>query len=150
MKVFSSNLYLVQILTQSSNYGGIQGEGGARTLKISFDDEWTELSKSVTFFDVNMKNPVKVMLTTLNKNTDGSYSVPIPKEPLKEGERFTYIIDGSTDGALQRSVKKELKVKYAPVSDSAAVPEDITPSLSDQLNLSIQHESKERMLLKKK
>lgn len=128
-------------IEQSAASGGIQGEGGARSLCISFDEEWSAYSKSVTFLDANLKNAVKVYLTTANLSGDGSYTIPIPADPLKTGGKFTYIIDGSAEGVLQRSVKKELKVKYAPVVSSASLPSEVTPSQADQLNLSIQNEA---------
>lgn len=120
---------------ETSIFGGIQGEGGARTLRISFDDEWTNLSKRITFYDGTMQNPVSVMLTE-DKKTDGEYIVKIPSEPLKTGGKLIYIIDGSADGIKQRSVQKQLRVKFAPpLSENEAA--DITPSVLEQLEASV-------------
>ena len=128
-------------LEQSTNFGGIQGEGGARHLKISFDEEWSAYSKSVTFLDANLENPVKILLTTANLDADGTYLVAIPKTALLTGGKLTYIIEGATDGVLQRSVSKELKVKYAPEIGADDLDGVITPTEADQLNLSIQNEA---------
>ena len=128
-------------LEQSTNFGGIQGEGGARHLKISFDEEWSAYSKSVTFLDANLENPVKILLTTANLDADGTYLVAIPKTALLTGGKLTYIIEGVMDGAIQRSVSKELKVKYAPEIDADSLDGVITPTEADQLNLSIQNEA---------
>ena len=124
-------------IEQSAVYGGVQGEGGSRQLVISFDEEWQGYSKTVTFLDAHMENPVKIFLNTSNANEDGSYTISIPSEPLATGGKFTYIIDGSISGAIMRSVQKELKVRYAPVVDSASLPSAITPSQAEQLNAAI-------------
>jgi len=128
-------------IEQSTSFGGIQGEGGARYLKILFDEEWSAYSKSITFLDANLENPVKILLTTNNLDADGTYLVTIPATPLLTGGRLTYIIEGYADGTLQKSVSKELKVKYAPYVDAESLEGVITPTEADQLNLSIQSEA---------
>lgn len=121
---------------ETSVFGGIQGEGGARTLKISFDSEWDGLTKKITFFDAAMQNPVIIALTE-DKNENGEYSVKIPSEPLKTGGKFTFIIDGTADGIRQRSVQRELRVKYAYPSKGTEEVETITPTVAEQLTASV-------------
>lgn len=123
-------------IKETSVFGGIQGEGGARTLKISFDSEWSGLTKKITFFDGAMQNPVIIALTE-DKKENGEYSVKIPSEPLKTGGKFTFIIDGTADGIRQRSVQRELRVKYAYPSKGTEETETITPTVAEQLTASV-------------
>lgn len=123
-------------IKETSVFGGIQGEGGARTLKIGFDSEWDGLTKKITFFDAAMQNPVIIALTE-DKKENGEYSVKIPSEPLKTGGKFTFIIDGTADGIRQRSVQRELRVKYAYSSKGTEEIEAITPTVAEQLTASV-------------
>lgn len=122
-------------IKSDSVFGGIQGEGGARTLKISFDGEWDGLSKKITFYDGAMQNSVSVVLTD-DKKTDGEYCIKIPAEPLATGGKLTYVIDGAADGIKQRSVQSELRVKYAAGSSNNSAA-DITPTEAQQLAASV-------------
>ena len=120
-------------IEQSGLFGGILGEGGARQLKIYFDNEWDGLLKEITFFDAGLLKKVRVYLTDDKKNEDNSYSVPIPFEVLLEDGVITYVIDGTKEGVRQRSVKKELKIKYAPESFGAEDGEEISQTEAEQL-----------------
>ena len=52
------------LLKKNSNLGGAQGEGNVTDLLIEFRPEWDGTTKTVTFYDANMENPVQVTLTT--------------------------------------------------------------------------------------
>ena len=87
-------------IEQSAVYGGVQGEGGSRQLVISFDEEWQGYSKTVTFLDAHMENPVKIFLNTSNANEDGSYTTQYAVEG-KDGEAGEYDITVREDGAAK-------------------------------------------------
>lgn len=50
-------------LQKNNNVAGIQGEGNVTTLHLTFDDSWTGMAKSITFWNAKGENPVKVLLT---------------------------------------------------------------------------------------
>lgn len=135
---------------QSSAFGGIQGEAETRALEITFDSDWDGLSKTITFFDAEMEKSVKILLNNLTLQKNGTHLVYIPAEPLASGGQLTYIIDGEKDGKVFRSVKKTLKVHYAPDTSSASEPESLTPDVVAQLNLAAEKNAEDISVLEEK
>lgn len=116
-------------ITQSTDTFGIQGEINSRQMRISLDSEWDEYQKRIIFYDCNLRNPVVINLE--NPQNDGSFLISIPREPLANGEKFTYIIegfitDGETISKVFLSVSKEVKIRNSPTvtvtSETAEVP----------------------------
>ena len=48
---------------KSRSRAGVQGEGNVTDLVCSFDASWDDLAKTLTFWDAEMANPVKIVLT---------------------------------------------------------------------------------------
>ena len=128
-------------LSKDNKNAGVRGEANVTKLRISFDEGWDNFAKSVTFWDARGANPVQRTLTTdllenISENTR-VYLVPIPAEPMTEAGTLTFVIDGYTDGKVQRSFADKLEVKDAPITDSAEEPADPTPTQAEQLQTQI-------------
>ena len=126
-------------LQKNNNIGGIQGEGNVTTLHITFDDSWTNLSKSITFWNAKGENPVKVLLTNAQlveiRNSLLEFNVLIPAAPLAVEGDMIFVIDGYVDGKRARSMQDSLVVKAAMTTNEPIEP---TPTQAEQLNLAIQ------------
>lgn len=126
-------------LQKNNNIGGIQGEGNVTTLHITFDDSWTNLAKSITFWNAKGENPVKVLLTNDKlveiRNSLLEFNVLIPAEPLAVEGDMIFVIDGYVDGKRARSMQDSLVVKAAMTTNEPIEP---TPTQAEQLNLAIQ------------
>lgn len=126
-------------LQKNNNIGGIQGEGNVTTLHITFDDSWTNLSKSITFWNAKGENPVKVLLTNAQlveiRNSLLEFNVLIPAEPLAVEGDMIFVIDGYVDGKRARSMQDSFVVKAAMTTNEPIEP---TPTQAEQLNLAIQ------------
>ena len=116
-------------ITQSTDMLGIQGEVNSRQMRICLDSEWDEYQKRIIFYDCYLRNPVAVDL--INPQSDGSFLIDIPKEPLANGEKFTYIIegfitDGKTISKIFLSVSKTVKIQNAPSVSIANETEEVS------------------------
>ena len=130
-------------LRKNSNIAGVQGEGNAGVLHITFDDSWADMAKSVTFWDSRGENPV-IRTLTADLLTDLTtslleYNVPIPAEPMAYEGKLTFIIDGYTNGVRMRSTQDNLNVLPAMIADAAAAPADPTPTQAEQLQTEIEN-----------
>ena len=128
-------------LSKDNKNAGVRGESNVTKLRIVFDEGWDNFAKSVTFWDARGANPVQRILTTdllenISENTR-VYLVPIPAEPMAEAGTLTFIIDGYTDGKIQRSFSDKLEIKDAPIADNAEEPVDPTPTQAEQLQTQI-------------
>ena len=126
---------------KSGRTAGVQGEGNATALVISFDPTWDAMAKKLTWWDAKGLNPVVRTLTAdMLVDLAGdirTYRVPIPPEPLEFPGECTVVIDGYRDGVRARTVSVGLTVKFAPVADNAGEPADPTPSQAEQLQKQI-------------
>ena len=125
----------------SKRRAGVQGEGNATTLAVSFDDSWDGMSKKITWWDANGENPVERILTAdliEDWNTQPMiYLTSIPPEPLMYPGKCVLVIDGYKEGVRARSVSLPLEVIEAPIADTAGEPADPTPSQAEQLQAQI-------------
>ena len=128
-------------LSKDNKKAGVRGEANVAKLRITFDEDWDKYAKTVTFWDARGANPVKRTLTTdylenIEKNTR-VYIVPIPKEPMAEAGKMTFVIDGYIEGKRKRSISDTLEVEDAPITDNAGEPTDPTPTQAEQLQVQI-------------
>jgi hypothetical protein len=128
-------------LSKDSKNAGVRGEANATSLRITFDESWDKLAKTITFWDAQGKNPVKVTLgyeqiENIAKDTR-TYIVRIPEEPLKIAGELTFVIDGTLNEVKKRSVADRFAVIDAPISIDASEPVEPIPSLLDQLQSEI-------------
>ncbi|MCQ4768995.1 hypothetical protein NE579_01035 [Intestinimonas massiliensis] len=126
------------LLKKNSNLGGAQGEGDVTDLLIEFKPEWDGTTKTVTFYDANMENPVQVTLTTALLEDAAqdirTYRVPIPSEPLAIAGQMTFTIDGYVNGSRARTAQDTLIVLPSPMVKD---PSAITPTQAEQLQAGI-------------
>ena len=128
-------------LTKDSNVAGTMGDCNSTKLRITFAENWSEYAKSITFWNALGENPVKRQLGTdlledILKSYD-VYLVPIPGEAMTEEGENSFVIEGSIDGKVKRSVEGKLKVIYSPSADNAGDPESVTPDLATQIRAEI-------------
>lgn len=128
-------------LTKDSNVAGTQGDCNSTKLRITFAENWSEYAKSITFWNALGENPVKRQLgTDLLEDILTSYDVylvPIPGEAMTDEGINSFVIEGSIDGKVKRSVEGKLKVLYSPSADNAGNPESVTPDLATQIRAEI-------------
>ena len=126
------------LLKKNSNLGGAQGEGNVTDLLIEFRPEWDGTTKTITFYDANMENPVQVTLTTALLEDAAqdirTYRVPIPSEPLAIAGQMTFTIDGYVSGSRARTAQDTLIVLPSPMVKD---PSAITPTQAEQLQAGI-------------
>lgn len=126
------------LLKKNSNLGGAQGEGNVTDLLIEFRPEWDGTTKTITFYDANMENPVQVILTTALLEDAAqdirTYRVPIPSEPLSIAGQMTFTIDGYVSGSRARTAQDTLIVLPSPMVKD---PSAITPTQAEQLQAGI-------------
>lgn len=129
-------------LTKDRGTAGVQHEGNSTVLRITFDESWDNLAKSVTWWNAKGLNPVVRVLTVDMlediKTSTRVYRCPIPAEPLTEAGMCTFVIDGFLDGKRQRSVSDQLKVTAAPYAANAGAAADPTPTQAEQLQVQIE------------
>lgn len=125
----------------SRKRAGVQGEGNATKVVISFDESWDGYAKKITWWDALEQNPVARTLTAdllvdLASDTR-TYQTTVPAEPLAVDGECTLVIDGYMDGKRARSALVKLEVEYAPVSENAGEPADPNPTQAEQLQKQI-------------
>lgn len=129
-------------LTKDRGTAGVQHEGNSTVLRITFDESWDNLAKSVTWWNAKGLNPVVRVLTVDMlediKTSTRVYRCPIPAEPLTEAGMCTFVIDGFLDGKRQRSISDQLKVTAAPYAANAGAAADPTPTQAEQLQSQIE------------
>lgn len=124
-------------LTKDNKNAGTRGEANITTLRITFDEGWDKFDRKVTFWDARGLNPVVIdLLPTLAESTR-VYRVPIPQEPMAEAGEFTFVIEGSLDDKVQRSLSGKLEVEDAPIATNAGQPVPPTPDELSQVRQSL-------------
>ena len=128
-------------LTKNHNLAGVQHEANMTSLRITFDESWAGLAKTVTWWDAKGRNPVRRVLTTdlledITKSTQ-VYLCTIPGEPLAEAGMCTFVIDGYVDGKRQRSISDQMKVTPAPYAENAGEAADPTPTQAEQIQVQL-------------
>ena len=116
-------------LIKDSKNAGVRGEANVTKLRITFDEGWDGYTKKITFWNARGLNPVCIILSGLAEN-ETTYLVPIPNEPMEEAGMLTFVIEGTDDDKVQRSVRDELEVKDAPIAKNAGQP---VPPTEDEL-----------------
>lgn len=127
-------------LKKTRGIAGVQGEGNATALLLTFGPDWDGLSKKLTWINALGQNPVVRTLTAdLLVDLAGStrsYRTTIPPEPLEHPGACTLVVDGYQDGVRARSVPVRLGVEAAPVVEGGT-PADPTPTQAEQLQTQI-------------
>lgn len=118
-------------LSKDNKNAGVKGEANVTRLRITFDEGWDIFSKKVTFWDAKGNNPVVIDLVPHMADQSGlTYLVLIPAEPMAEAGALTFVIEGTKDDKVQRSLSDKLVVKDAPIAENAGQP---IPPTEDEL-----------------
>lgn len=126
-------------LLKDNKNAGVRGEANVTRLRITFDDGWItdEYAKRVVFWDARGLNPVVVDLLPTLAEDDRTYLVPIPQEPMMETGKLTFVIEGTKDNKVQRSLSDKLEVKDSPIAENAGQPVPPKPTEIEQIRESI-------------
>ena len=127
---------------KDSSNAGTRYEENAKKLRISFDEQWGGLAKTVTFWNAKGQNPVKRTLTTdlledISKSTL-VYLCAIPGEAMTEAGQMKFVIDGFEKDKRVRSLDARLNVDDSSRADDAQHPADPIPSMAEQLQSEIE------------
>lgn len=120
-------------ISKDHKNAGVKGEANVAILRITFDVGWDVYTKKVTFWDARGFNPVVIDLLPHLAENETTYLVPIPAEPMSEAGELTFVIDGTVDDKVQRSVSDKLEVKDAPIAKNAGQPVPPTENELTQL-----------------
>lgn len=123
--------------TKSRRRAGVVGEGNVTSLICTFDSGWDGYAKSLTFWDAEYANPVKILLTEAVRTAERQYTVLIPAEPLAKAGACYLVVDGASESGRARTVTVEFDVDDAPVAEDAAMPGAVTPTQAEQLSVAI-------------
>lgn len=129
---------------KDSKNGGVQGEGNASQLHITFDDSWKGYGKRIIWRNAQGQDPVSLILihpADAEAAGDGdamTYDTPIPAEPLKLPGWCSFTIEGYKDAdkaaespaSAAFSVRDVLQVYH---NDSYYSPAEPTPSEAQQI-----------------
>ena len=124
-------------LSKDNKNAGVRGEGNVTMLRIAFDEGWDGYAIKITFWDARGLNPVSISLLPHLEESRLVYIVPIPFEPLAEEGKLTFVIEGSIDDKVQRSLSDTLEVKYSPTTENAGEPVPPTPDAITQIEQEI-------------
>jgi len=123
-----------------SRTAGVQGEANAVALRISFDEGWDGMAKTVVWWNAKGENETKRILTAdqLEDITAAGrvYLTPIPGEAMTAAGKCRFAIDGYVAGMRRRSVYGELLVRPSGSAADSTVTEP-TPSQAEQLQTQI-------------
>nr|DAH52248.1 MAG TPA: hypothetical protein [Caudoviricetes sp.] len=120
-------------IKQSGQNCGVCGEGNSTEMHLIFGSDWDSYSKRVVFYDAHGQTPTAVLIS----GSSAVQTISIPFEPLKYEGDIEYVIEGSKENAKKKSVAGRLRVRYAPMTDGAGAPEDVTPTQAEQLQILI-------------
>lgn len=129
---------------KDSKNGGVQGEGNATQLHVTFDETWQGYGKRIIWRDAQGENPVSVVLIAAADAAAAgtadtlTYDTPIPAEALAlpgwcsfTAEGFQDADDGGgTPASAVFSVRDVLQVME---NDSTYSPAEPTPSEAQQI-----------------
>lgn len=128
-----------EFIDKDSKFGGVQGEGNATTLHLTFDASWDGYGKRIVWRNAQGEDPVALVLTqSVDEMADPDYKqreydTPIPTEPLKLPGWCTFTIEGykeGTPGAIALTVSDFLEVR---ANDSFYTPSEPTPTQAQQI-----------------
>lgn len=129
-------------LTKDGKNAGVRGEANATILRITFDEGWKGYGKRIFFIDALGGKPVSVVISPAHWENAAEetnvYLVPIPKEPLEYTGTMTFVIEGTKDNKVQRSITDELEVKDSPDTSDAVNSVEPTPSELQQMQEQIE------------
>lgn len=117
-------------ISKDNKNAGVRGEANVAKLRITFDEGWNGYTKKVTFWNARGLNPVEITLLPTLAENETTYLVPIPAEPMKEAGMLTFVIEGTVDDKVQRSLSDTLEIKDAPIAPNAGQP---VPPTKDEL-----------------
>lgn len=124
-------------MSKDSSIAGTQYESGSTKLRITFGENWDGFAKIITFWNALGDNPVDIQLGThLLEDILVShrvYIVPIPAEAMTESGAFDFVIQGTDNGVVKRTVGDKLRVLPSPKADRSGEPTDPTPTQAEQL-----------------
>lgn len=118
---------------KSSKNAGVQGEGNSSALVITFDDSWEDYSKRIIWRDAHGENPVSILFAESYLQSNGSYIIPIPSEPLALPGWCGFTIEGyaaATPTQIAMTVTEAMQVLPA---ENYYAPAEPTPSQAMQL-----------------
>ena len=120
-------------LSKDSKNAGVRGEANVTKLRITFDEGWEGFNKKITFWNARGLNPVVIDLLPHLAESSFVYLVPIPKEPMEIAGELTFVIEGTVNDKVQRSLEDRLEVKDASIATNAGQPVPPTESELSQL-----------------
>lgn len=124
-------------LSKDNKNAGVRGEANVTKLRISFDEGWDGYAIKVIFWNARGLNPVSILLEPHLEESRLVYLVPIPAEPMKETGKLTFVIEGSIDDKVQRSLSDTLEVKESPIAENVGQPVPPTPDELTQVRQEI-------------
>jgi hypothetical protein len=124
-------------MSKDSSIAGTQYESNSTKLRISFSENWDGYAKIITFWNALGENPVDIQLgTNLLEDilvSKSVYIVPIPAEAMTESGAFDFVIQGTDNGVVKRTVGDKLRVLPSPKADRSGEPVDPTPTQAEQI-----------------
>lgn len=124
-------------MSKDSSIAGTQYEANSTKLRITFGENWDGYAKIITFWNALGDNPVDIQLGThlledilVSKRV---YIVPIPAEAMAESGAFDFVIQGTDNGIVKRTVGDKLRVLSSPKADRSGEPSDPTPTQAEQI-----------------
>ena len=120
-------------IKQSGQNCGVCGEGNSTEMRLIFGSDWESYSKRIVFYDAHGQTPTAVLIS----GSSAVQTMSIPFEPLKYEGDIEYVIEGSKENTKKKSVAGRLRVRYAPMTDGAGAPEDVTLTQAEQLQILI-------------
>ena len=126
-------------LTKDSKNAGTRGEANITNLRITFDGGWNDdFDKKIIFLDARGLNPVVIHLLPNLAESETTYLVPIPKEPMAIAGELTFVIEGTKGKMVQKSLADTLVVKDSPDTSNAEKPVEPTEDELAQLRHGIE------------
>lgn len=116
---------------------GVQGEGNATQLHITFDATWDGYGKRLIWRNAQGQDPVSLVLAQPEEDTQvRAYTTPIPAEALKLPGWCSFTVEGYRSGAEGEADSAALTVRdYLQVmeNDSYYSPAQPTPTEAQQI-----------------
>lgn len=116
---------------------GVQGEGNATQLHITFDATWDGYGKRLIWRNAQGQDPVSLVLAQPEEDTQQrAYTTPIPAEALKLPGWCSFTVEGYRSGAEGEADSAALTVRdYLQVmeNDSYYSPAQPTPTEAQQI-----------------
>lgn len=116
--------------------GGVQGEGNATQLHITFDETWKGYGKRVIWRNAQGENPVAVVLIAAAAAGTAdtlTYDTPIPAEALALPGWCSFTVEGFQDAETASAMFSVRDVLQVMENDGANSPAEPTPSESQQI-----------------